>query len=179
MVLHIDRLILVKKYLKDTGISSLRIVSLLSEHLGSRESSRARLIGPLVCIRAICSSNPRLTSLPSGFAAASQQRYNPYLNVVIPETQNNTLFEQCPNAGMGTKEKNIWLSVYAPTILKRLEEAAPGVELDNEDIFNLLAMCPFETMAKQRPSDFCGLFTYDEFKQFEYHGDIEKFYKTG
>ena len=84
-----------------------------------------------------------------------------------------------PECWDGHKEKNIWLSVYAPTILKRLEEAAPGVELDNEDIFNLLAMCPFETMAKQRPSDFCGLFTYDEFKQFEYHGDIEKFYKTG
>lgn len=42
-----------------------------------------------------------------------------------------------------------------------------------------MAMCPFESMAKQRTSDFCSLFIDEEFKQFEYHGDVEKYYKTG
>ncbi|KAI0789298.1 acid phosphatase [Abortiporus biennis] len=114
-----------------------------------------------------------------GFSAASQQRYNPTVDVILPENQNNTLFNDCPNAGDGSKEMATWLSVFAPPIVRRLENVAPGSNVTEHDIFNLLAMCPFETIAKQRASEFCGLFTYDEFKQFEYHGDVEKFYKTG
>lgn len=114
-----------------------------------------------------------------GFAAASQQQYNPFLDLAIPEDQNNTLNENCPNANDGTQQKDEWLSVFATPIAQRLEEAAPGSSLTNNDIFNLMAMCPFESIAKRRPSDFCGIFTKEEFREFEYHGDVEKYYKTG
>ncbi|KAI0072417.1 acid phosphatase, partial [Panus rudis PR-1116 ss-1] len=114
-----------------------------------------------------------------GFAAASHQRYNPTVDVIIPEDQNNTLHNDCPNATDGTKEKQTWLHVFAPPIAKRLSQAAKGAKVSDEDVFNLMAMCPFETIANQRPSEFCSLFTDDEFKMFEYHGDVEKFYKTG
>ena len=73
----------------------------------------------------------------------------------------------------------MWLKAFAPPIAKRLEEAAPGSSLSDQDVFNVMAMCPFESVAKERISEFCLLFTDDEFKQFEYHGDVEKYYKTG
>ena len=114
-----------------------------------------------------------------GFAAASHQHINPTIAVIIPENQNNTLNNHCPNAKNGTKEKGVWLKAFATPIAKRLEEAAPGTSLSNQDVFNLMAMCPFESMTKERISEFCLLFTDDEFKQFEYHGDVEKYYKTG
>lgn len=114
-----------------------------------------------------------------GFASATHQRINPTVAVIIPETQNNTLNNDCPNAGSGSREKAAWLDIFAPPIVKRLKEAAPGSSLSNEDVFNLMAMCPFESIARERTSEFCSLFTDKEFKQFEYHGDVEKFYKTG
>ncbi|KAK7691678.1 hypothetical protein QCA50_005077 [Cerrena zonata] len=119
------------------------------------------------------------TNWTVGFASATHQRINPTVTVIIPEDQNNTLHNICPNAGDGSKEKEAWLKVFSPPIIKRLQKAAPGASIAEEDVFNLMAMCPFESLAKQRASEFCSLFTDDEFKEFEYHGDIEKYYKTG
>ncbi|KAI0629941.1 acid phosphatase [Trametes polyzona] len=119
------------------------------------------------------------TNWTVGFAAASHQRYQPYLNVIISEEYNNTLNNDCPNAGDGSRETNIWLSHFAPPIAKRLLKGAPGANLSNMDIFNLLAMCPFETVAEETMSPFCSMFTEDDFRAFEYHGDLEKYYKTG
>ncbi|KAH9948287.1 acid phosphatase [Amylocystis lapponica] len=92
---------------------------------------------------------------------------------------NSTLNNYCPNAGSGEAHMDKWLSIFAPPIKARLNKAAPGAHLTNTDVFNLLAMCPFETVATEAPSAFCALFTKDDFRAFEYHGDIEKYYKTG
>ncbi|KAI0823286.1 acid phosphatase [Trametes gibbosa] len=119
------------------------------------------------------------TNWTVGFAAASHQRYQPYLNVIISEEYNNTLNNDCPNAGNGTRETGIWLSQFAPSIAKRLLEGAPGVELTNTDVFGLLAMCPFESVALETMSPFCSMFTQDDFRAFEYYGDLEKYYRTG
>ncbi|KAI0326207.1 acid phosphatase [Cubamyces sp. BRFM 1775] len=119
------------------------------------------------------------TNWTVGFAAASHQRYQPYLNVIISEEYNNTLNNDCPNAGDGSRETNIWLSVFAPPIAKRLLEGAPGAHLSNMDVFNLMAMCPFDSVAKETLSPFCSMFTEEDFRAFEYHGDLEKYYKTG
>ena len=72
-----------------------------------------------------------------------------------------------------------WLSVFAPPIVKRLNEAAPGADLNTTLVYYLMAMCPFESVAKERGSPFCGLFDDGDWAGFEYHGDIEKYYKTG
>ncbi|KAI9070321.1 acid phosphatase [Trametes sanguinea] len=119
------------------------------------------------------------TNWTVGFAAASHQRYQPYLNVIISEEYNNTLNNDCPNAGDGTPEMETWRSVFAPPIAKRLTKGAPGAELTNDDVFHLMAMCPFDSVAKETMSPFCAMFTEDEFRAFEYHGDLEKYYKTG
>jgi len=99
--------------------------------------------------------------------------------VVLSEEVNNTLNNDCPNAGDGAEEMDEWLGVFAPPVAARLRKAAPGARVGDKDVFNLLAMCPFETLAAERASPFCALFTEDEFRAFEYHGDVEKYYKTG
>ena len=42
-----------------------------------------------------------------------------------------------------------------------------------------MAMCPFDSVAKETLSPFCTMFTEEDFRAFEYYGDLEKYYKTG
>ncbi len=71
------------------------------------------------------------------------------------------------------------MSVFGPPIAARLNKAAPGANLNATHVFHLLAMCPFESVAKETMSPFCAMFTEDDFRAFEYYGDLEKYYKTG
>lgn len=80
---------------------------------------------------------------------------------------------------------------FAPPILKKLRKMAKGVELEEEDVRRLVGVCVFETLAeaseqmrgasrtKKPKSKFCDIFTLDEWKDWEYWGDVEKYYKTG
>ncbi|OBZ71577.1 3-phytase A [Grifola frondosa] len=119
------------------------------------------------------------TNWTVGFAAASRQRYNPALNVILSEEVNNTLNNDCPNAGDGSRQTGEWVATFAPPHTTRLNKAAPGANLTDMDVYYLLAMCPFETVAKETASPFCDLFTKNDFRAFEYFGDLEKYYKTG
>ena len=120
------------------------------------------------------------TDVPhTGFAAASRHTYNPSISQFLSEAVNNTLNDDCPLSPTGLEQAHTWLSVFAPPIVARLAKDAPGAKLTNEDVHRLLALCPFETMANQRPSPFCGLFSDEEFRAMEYYGDLEKYYKTG
>ncbi|PCH40555.1 phytase [Wolfiporia cocos MD-104 SS10] len=121
-----------------------------------------------------------------GFAAASRNTVVPVISAYLSEEVNSTLNSDCPAALDGTREINIWLQQFAPPIAHRLNTAAPGTKLSDEDVFSLMAMCPFESIAlsgsRKRvkgKSEFCNLFSEDEWNAFEYHGDVEKYYKTG
>src|ERR1700722_11224633 len=85
----------------------------------------------------------------------------------------------CPNAEDSETQTNIWQSIYAPPITRRLNAAAWGANLTDTDIFNLISLCPFETVAKTTRSPFCNLFTRAEFQAYEYHGDLNKYFHTG
>jgi len=85
----------------------------------------------------------------------------------------------CPNAGNGDAESGRWLAIYARPITKRLNSAAPGAGLADEDTYNLMSLCAFHSQATMAPSPFCGLFAREEFRSFEYFGDVDKFYKNG
>jgi hypothetical protein len=85
----------------------------------------------------------------------------------------------CPNAGNGEQQKSQWQSVYAAPISAWLNEAAPGANLTGADISSLISLCPFETAAKNATSSFCDLFTLDDFRGYEYFGDLDKYYGTG
>jgi len=85
----------------------------------------------------------------------------------------------CPNAGSSDNETNIWTSIYGQPIADRLNSQAPGANLTAADISNLIPLCAFETVAKETPSPFCLLFSPEDFSQFEYFGDLDKYYGTG
>lgn len=70
----------------------------------------------------------------SGFAASSKHHINPTIDQILSESVNNTLNNDCPNAEDGAKEKNTWLSVFAPSIVKRLKKAAQKAKVTDEDV---------------------------------------------
>ncbi|KAH9836797.1 histidine phosphatase superfamily [Rhodofomes roseus] len=122
-----------------------------------------------------------------GFADGSRGKVKPRVDLLLSEKLNDTLDNNCPNASEADEEMATWVHQFAPPIAKRLAKAAPGANVSEEDVFGLMSMCPFESIAhakvephlKKTHSKFCDLFAEDEWPAFEYHGDVEKYYKTG
>ncbi|KAI0087758.1 histidine phosphatase superfamily [Irpex rosettiformis] len=114
-----------------------------------------------------------------GLAVASKHHIHASVDQILSESVNNTLNNDCPNASQGEEEKNTWLSVFAPPIVKRLQKAAHKANITNQDVHKLMALCPFESLGLEKRSPFCKIFTKAEFADFEYFGDVEKYYKTG
>ena len=85
----------------------------------------------------------------------------------------------CPQAGSSDPQKKRWRKVYTPAITARLNKAAVGVNLTSSDTQSIISLCPFYTVAKEKPSPFCDWFTPAEFKDYEYSGDLDKYYGTG
>ena len=87
----------------------------------------------------------------------------------------------CPNAGNSDTQTLAWVETFAPSITKVLNQGAPGANLTDLDTVALMEICPFHTLAKEKPSPFCGLFETvpNAFPDFEYIGDLDKFYGTG
>lgn len=84
----------------------------------------------------------------------------------------------CPNA-KEDKEAKKWLKVYAGSIKKRLNAAAPGAHLKKKDTHSLMSLCAYHSQALMAPSPFCGLFSAEEFTEYSYHADVAKFYTNG
>ena len=72
-----------------------------------------------------------------------------------------------------------FVDVAAHHIATRLNSAAPGANLDPQDAYAIMHLCPFETVAKKKLSPFCSLFSKEDFEIYEYAGDLEKFYNAG
>jgi hypothetical protein len=120
------------------------------------------------------------TNWTAGFSAASDGRYTPVLDLIISETGNDNLDNaMCPNVGDSDSQVKEWLSVSTTAVLARLNNDAPGANLGPKDAYNLLALCPLETVAKEKLSPFCRIFADEEFGIFEYAGDLDKYYGTG
>ncbi|KAG6840186.1 hypothetical protein C0991_008350 [Blastosporella zonata] len=116
----------------------------------------------------------------TGFSLASHHIYNPTLSVILYKDANTTLADSmCPNAGDAGAQKGAWVLKYASSIAARLNKHAPGANLTATDVYNLMNMCPFESVFYNRLSPFCNLFTQAEFEQLEYYGDLDKYYHTG
>jgi len=117
-----------------------------------------------------------------GFSAASGHVYSPSVSVVISEEKgaNNTLDgSRCPNAKGHNEPGRTWRDKFAPPIVERINGAAPGAELENDDAVELMPLCAFETLFHETPSPFCSLFTTEEWQAREYYDDLLKYYKTG
>jgi hypothetical protein len=88
----------------------------------------------------------------------------------------------CPNAGGSEAQIAAWTSTYSPPISARFNaHTSPPVNLTGTDIYYLQSLCAFDTL--QSPSKtlspFCGLFTTEEFRDFAYASDTDKYYHTG
>lgn len=85
----------------------------------------------------------------------------------------------CPQAGTSSDETNAWVDAFTPAIADRINAAAPGANLKNADVVNLMSLCPFDTVAQEEPSPWCDLFTPEEWASYEYYGDLNDYYRNG
>lgn len=85
----------------------------------------------------------------------------------------------CPNHKSADDILGKWRDIYATSIADRLNRAAPGAGLTVDDISRLMSLCAFETVAYEKESQFCGIFSIDEFHAYEYEGDLNKYYAYG
>ncbi|KAF9522115.1 phytase [Crepidotus variabilis] len=117
-----------------------------------------------------------------GFSIASGRVYEPPVSVILSESdgKNNTLDDKmCPNAGYPDEYTTIWTNIFGPPIADRLNAQAPGAGITPEDVPSLMSLCAFDTVATSSLSPFCQLFSPEEFAEYEYLGDVEKYYNTG
>jgi acid phosphatase len=68
-------------------------------------------------------------------------------------------------------------AIYMPPIRERLLEQT-GMDFSDHEIYAMQEMCGFETTVRGR-SDWCNVFTRDEFLSFEYARDILHYYRAG
>ncbi|WWC91642.1 uncharacterized protein L201_006588 [Kwoniella dendrophila CBS 6074] len=75
---------------------------------------------------------------------------------------------------------NKWLSVYAPKVIERLRGEIPELaeELNDQDILAMQMLCGYESIAVGH-SEFCHLFTDEEWLDVEYYFDVRFHYMMG
>ncbi|KAF3766776.1 hypothetical protein M406DRAFT_79318 [Cryphonectria parasitica EP155] len=114
----------------------------------------------------------------------------PYNIVVISEDtgSNNTLnhglctaFEDGPDDDIATDAQTKWMDVFTRNITARLNANLPGANLSATETTYIMDLCPFNTVANVdgKISEFCGLFTNDEWKSYDYLQSLNKFYGMG
>lgn len=118
-----------------------------------------------------------------------EEKY-PYNIVTINEDPgfNNTLshglctaFESDANGLVAKNAQATWVAIFTPPITKRLNANLPGVNFTNGDTISMMDLCPFNTVADDygTVSNFCDLFTEQEWKQYDYYETLGKYYGYG
>lgn len=104
--------------------------------------------------------------------------------VIVPEGPgtNNTLdhglctvFEE---GSRGDTERDVWADVFTAPIVARLNANLAGAKISRDDAIVLMDLCPFVTVAdpEGKPAEFCGLFSADEWRSYDYYQSLGKFY---
>lgn len=94
---------------------------------------------------------------------------------------NNSLapYFSCPNAQAsrpaGPQKSNIWKEISLKASQKRLNQLVSGIQFSTSDINTMQALCAYESVALGT-SDFCKLFSPEEWKDFTYANDLEFWY---
>ncbi|MBW0504477.1 hypothetical protein O181_044192 [Austropuccinia psidii MF-1] len=188
---HLDSsLRFLKHYKYQLGISSLI-------KLGKQESFQSGVIfairyssllnSKLPFLRA--SLSQRVIDSSLSFARGLSTIIDPHQNqppslikpIVISEdpNSNNTLDNNsCPNRPLATQQTK-WLRIFGPPIAKKLNDLAPNSNLSEADALALMQLCIFESLSKQKISQFCRLFDKSDWIKFEYFFDLEKYYGYG
>ncbi|PKX92927.1 histidine phosphatase family protein [Aspergillus novofumigatus IBT 16806] len=121
--------------------------------------------------------------------SGATNRAAPSISVIIPESEtfNNTLDHSvCTNfeaSELGDEVEANFTALFAPAIRARAEKHLPGVKLTDDDVVSLMDMCSFDTVARttdaSQLSPFCGLFTHNEWKKYDYLQSLGKYYGYG
>ncbi|TCD62276.1 hypothetical protein EIP91_007115 [Steccherinum ochraceum] len=98
---------------------------------------------------------------------------------------NNTLspYKTCPNASSKKRASRSlhyvrqWADIYLANAHARLAPLMEGYDLSVEDVYTFQQMCAYETVAIGY-SSFCGLFTEEEWKGFDYSLDLFFWYDS-
>lgn len=123
-----------------------------------------------------------------GYAQAAHKEVGA-IDVSIPEDSkvNNTLsheictnFEDGPISDIGDNAQDIWVAKFVPPIQTRVNGKL-GTKLSTKEIIYLMDLCPFTTLASPTAqiSDFCHLFTEEEWHQYDYYESLNKWYGYG
>ncbi|KAL8683473.1 MAG: hypothetical protein Q9186_000513 [Xanthomendoza sp. 1 TL-2023] len=69
-------------------------------------------------------------------------------------------------------------STYLPAIGARFHAQNPGIRFTDGEIYSMQEMCGFELLVRGR-SPWCGVFSHDEWLDFEYARDVIHYYRAG
>jgi hypothetical protein len=114
----------------------------------------------------------------------------PYGILVISEDAgvNNTLshslctvFEDGPDDEINDNAKAIWSAEFLPNITARLNAGLVGANLTADQTVYFMDLCPFNTVANTAGniSEWCSLFTTEEWQQYDYYESLDKYYGYG
>lgn len=114
----------------------------------------------------------------------------PYNIVLISEDEgsNNTLdhglctaFEDGVYSEIGDAAQAVWSAIFTPNITARLNANLPGANLSDAETISLMDMCPYNTVADTQGtiSEWCDLFTIDEWESYDYYQTLGKYYGHG
>lgn len=114
----------------------------------------------------------------------------PYDILTISEDEgvNNTLSHSlCTNFEDGQYDEykdnaqGNWTAVFLPNITQRLNDNLPGANITADQTIYLMDLCPFNTVADDagRLSEWCSLFTADEWQSYGYYESLDKWYGYG
>jgi hypothetical protein len=114
----------------------------------------------------------------------------PYSILSIPEAVgvNNTLehelctaFENGTDSTISASAQATYLAVFGPSIMARLNANLPGANLTLTQTIYIMDLCPFNTVASTNGtiSQWCSLFTADEWKSYGYYQSLGKYYGFG
>jgi len=124
-----------------------------------------------------------------GYAQEAKRPAPGTIDVKIPEGAgiNNTLsheictkFEEGPLSEVGDDAQAKWVAHFVPPIRARVNGKL-GTNLSSGEIIYLMDMCPFDTLSSPtaKVSDFCHIFTEDEWHQYDYYESLGKYYGYG
>lgn len=117
----------------------------------------------------------------AGFFGLNWQLNATLLTIIEEHGFNSSLSadQQCPNndkglSSPGNHGAKQWQNIYLNAATKRFQKLVKGYIWTVDDTYNMQTLCPYETVAFGF-SRFCQLFTYQEWKGFEYSRDIESY----
>jgi acid phosphatase len=96
-------------------------------------------------------------------------------------TPGRTCFNNKKNKAQGQKKGYDLMGEYRAIYVKPIRErlmTQTGMHFSDQDIYAMQEMCGFETTVRGR-SDWCDVFTQEEFLSFEYARDLLHYYRAG